>query len=42
MIFDLLTKLLPYDRFETVRNLMGLESLPTTIQADKSSGSVGE
>ena len=42
MIADLLTKPLTRDRFETLRNLMGLESLPTTIQTDKSSGSVGE
>ena len=42
MIANLLTKPLPHDRFETLRNLMGLESLPTTIQTDKSSGSVGE
>ena len=42
MIADLVTKLLPCDRFETLRNLMGLELLPTAIQTDKSSGSVGE
>ena len=42
MIADLLTKPLPSDRFETLQNLMGIESLPTTIQTDKSSGSVGE
>ena len=42
MIADLLTKPLTRDRFQTLRNLMRLESLPTTFQTDKSSGSVGE
>ena len=42
MIADLITKPLPRDRFETLQNLMELESLPTIIQTDKSSGSVGE
>ena len=42
MLADLLTKPLPRDRFEMLRNLMGLQLLPTTIQTDKSSGSVGE
>ena len=42
MLAYLLTKPLHHDRFEMLRNLMGLELLPTTIQTDKSSGSVGE
>ena len=40
MLADLLTMPLPCDRFEMLRNLMGLELLPTTIQTDKSSGNV--
>ena len=42
MIADLLTKPLTRDQFETLQNLIGLELLPTTIQTDKSSESVGE